>query len=80
MEIAWLGIQNPKVGGYLLLAFATLAGLFFSSISLALYLYTPEVYPTRMRALGSSIASGWLRVASVVGPLVIGTVIAHYTL
>ena len=63
-----------------LLVFGTLANFFFFSISLALYVYTPEVYPTRMRALGSSVGSSWLRIASMVGPVVVGTVLAHYTL
>ena len=38
--------------------------LFFISILLAgIYVYLPEIYPTRMRALGSGTASAWLRVA-----------------
>ena len=33
-----------------------------------LYLYTPEIYPTRMRAIGTGLATSWLRLASAVGP------------
>ena len=35
-------------------------------------------YPTRMRALGSSIGSAWLRVASAIGPFVTGFVVANF--
>jgi putative MFS transporter len=43
-----------------------------ASICLAVYLYTAEIYPTRMRALGTSWATFWLRVAATIGPLMIG--------
>ena len=62
------------------LFFSTGAQLFFSSVSISVYLYTPELYPTRLRAVGVSIASAWLRVASMIGPIIVGTVLAHYTL
>ncbi len=57
---------------------ATGAYFFIGPISLSLYVYTPELYPTRMRALGSSIASAWLRLASIIGPIMVGMVITHY--
>ncbi|HZS50892.1 MAG TPA: MFS transporter [Bryobacterales bacterium] len=59
----------------------TCAGSFFAnSIAMLLFLYTPEIYPTRIRALGSSVASAWLRLASIIGPLLIGYTIGHYSL
>jgi len=42
------------------------------SINAVLYLYTPEIYPTRMRALGTGAATCWLRLASAVAPLLVG--------
>jgi MFS transporter, putative metabolite:H+ symporter len=45
-------------------------------LSLALYLYTAELYPTRVRALGTSTATAWLRLASILGPQVVGFIIA----
>ena len=62
------------------LLMTTLAALVFGSVTSALYLYTPEIYPTRMRALGSSIATAWLRVASAIGPLITGAVVSAYPL
>jgi putative MFS transporter len=38
----------------------------------SLYLYSPEIYPTRLRGRGVSIASCWGRVASIAGPYLIG--------
>ncbi|HEX3476444.1 MAG TPA: MFS transporter [Kofleriaceae bacterium] len=42
------------------------------SVNAVLYLYTPEIYPTRMRAIGTGAATGWLRIASFAGPLLVG--------
>lgn len=60
------------------LTFTTLAWFFFSVICSAAYAYTPEVYPTRMRALGTSLGTAWLRLAAMVGPLFVGMVLARY--
>ena len=49
---------------------------FISTISLTLYLYTSELYPTRIRAFGCSIASAWLRLASAIGPSIVGFLLA----
>jgi putative MFS transporter len=78
------------IGGALLLAlgifgagnattfmiFATLSYGIMSTINTVLYLYTPEIYPTRMRALGTAASTGWLRLASAAGPTVVGLTMA----
>jgi len=46
------------------------------SANAVLYLYTPEVYPTRMRAIGTGLATSWLRLASMVGPALVGWMVA----
>lgn len=43
-----------------------------------LYLYTPEIYPTRMRAIGTGLATSWLRAASATAPAVVGFVLTGY--
>jgi putative MFS transporter len=48
----------------------TLFGI--TSLNLAIYLYTPELYPTRLRALGVGIALAWARVAGMIAPPIIG--------
>ena len=51
-------------------------GLYFISMLLSgLYLYVPELYPTRMRALGAGAASAWLRIGAIVGPSMVGWIL-----
>lgn len=45
------------------------------TITVLLYLYTPEIYPTRMRAMGTAFATTWLRLASAIGPMIIAFVL-----
>ena len=51
---------------------ATLSYGLIGSINAVVYLYTPEIYPTRMRAIGTGVATSWLRIASAIGPWLIG--------
>jgi putative MFS transporter len=46
------------------------------SVNAVLYLYTPEIYPTRMRAIGTGSATCWLRLASATAPLLVGYFVA----
>ena len=55
----------------------TLAYGVIGSVNAVLYLYTPEIYPTRMRAIGTGSATCWLRLASAVGPLIVGFMVAR---
>ena len=54
----------------------TIAYFFISTINIGVYLYTPELYPTRVRALGVGTATAWLRFASMIGPTVVGMMLA----
>jgi putative MFS transporter len=54
----------------------TLSYGIIGSINAVLYLYTPEIYPTRMRAIGTGSATCWLRLASAAGPLLVGYMVA----
>jgi putative MFS transporter len=67
-------ISNPTAEQVLI--YMSVAYLFISTINIGLVLYTPELYPTRMRALGSGIATAWLRFASIIGPITVGYMIA----
>jgi putative MFS transporter len=35
------------------------------------------MYPTRMRVFASSIASAWMRLASTIGPSLVGFMLVH---
>jgi putative MFS transporter len=69
--LAFLGIVGAA-DTTRLVALITLSYGILGSANAVLYLYTPEIYPTRMRAIGVGIATFWLRVASATGPLLVG--------
>jgi putative MFS transporter len=53
-------------------------GYFFLAFLLTgVYVYIPETYPTRMRALGTGTASSFLRIASIVGPTIVGFTLSN---
>ncbi len=58
-----------------LLVAGLLMGLGISPITAGLYLYTPELYPTRMRAWATATGSSVNRVASVIGPILVGVLL-----
>jgi putative MFS transporter len=57
---------------------ATLIYGLIGSINAVLYLYTPEIYPTRIRAIGTGLSTSWLRIGSAVGPAIVGYLVAGY--
>lgn len=68
----WVSLQVSTI--YIVVLAAL--GLFFISMLLSgLYLYVPELYPTRMRALGAGVASAWLRIGAIVGPTLVGFIL-----
>jgi MFS transporter, putative metabolite:H+ symporter len=52
--------------------------MWMGSVSMSIFLYTAEIYPTRMRALGLSWATFWLRLAATLGPLIVGFILPRY--
>jgi putative MFS transporter len=56
---------------------ATLSYGIIGSANAVLYLYTPEIYPTRLRAIGTGVATAWLRVASALGPVLVGVMVGQ---
>jgi putative MFS transporter len=53
--------------------------LFWSnSVAISLGVFTSENYPTHLRALGLGVAGAWQRVASMVGPLLVGLILPFY--
>jgi putative MFS transporter len=79
--LACLGLwlwSAPAARAVLVLTSITL--FFANSIAMVVFLHTPEIYPTRMRAFATSIASVWLRVASIIAPLFVGFTVARSSL
>ena len=42
-----------------------------------IYTYTPELYPTAIRALGSGWAAGFGRIGGMIAPMLVGVLLAH---
>ncbi|MET8686460.1 MFS transporter [Streptomyces sp. NPDC004732] len=72
LVLAFLGARTPLE----VLAWTSLAAVFFFGSNICLYLYTPELFPTRMRALGSSVGGAMNRLGVILGPIVVGAVYA----
>jgi MFS transporter, putative metabolite:H+ symporter len=68
-------IANPSAEQ--VLVFITISYVFVSAINLSVYLYTPELYPTRVRAVGVGAATAWLRLASMIGPTAVGFMVTR---
>ncbi|WP_175856374.1 MFS transporter [Burkholderia anthina] len=60
------------VAGLCALAFGLMSSGFITA-----YVYTPELYPTRIRAAGCGIASAWLKIAAIVAPMTLATLLEH---
>src|SRR6266516_909753 len=71
VTLASVGAQNVRN----VMILATLSYAIIGSVNAVLYLYTPEIYPTRMRAIGTGLATSWLRLASAVGPAIVGMMV-----
>jgi putative MFS transporter len=76
VPLALLFVQGTHSGFQVFLT-VSFSYLFIGSINLSLYLYTAELYPTRMRAFAGSIASAWMRLASTLGPALVGFLLVH---
>jgi len=72
LALAWLGATSAIQ----VLIFATAGYAVLQTIAFSLYLYSAELYPTRLRAVGTGFGSAWLRAGSSMGPILVGTIVA----
>ncbi|MGK9166690.1 MFS transporter [Inquilinus limosus] len=73
LALAVLGATSPEE----VLILAGLAYAIVQTITFSLYLYSAELYPTRLRALGTGLGSAWLRLGSSSGPIIVGTLMGY---
>jgi putative MFS transporter len=71
LSLAVLGLLGAATAT-MVLVMSLITLLCISSLNLAIYLYTPELYPTRLRAAGCGVALAWARIGSIIAPPVIG--------
>jgi MFS transporter, putative metabolite:H+ symporter len=72
--LAFLGATSARE----VLILATAAYAVLQTIAFSLYLYSAELYPTRLRAVGTGFGSAWLRAGSSIGPLLVGAIVADF--
>ncbi|RAI44864.1 MFS transporter [Rhodoplanes roseus] len=60
------------------LVLATIVYAILQTIAFSLYLYSAELYPTRLRAIGTGMGSAWLRAGSSIGPIMVGFLMADF--
>jgi putative MFS transporter len=60
---------------YLVFYLSALSYVFLGTMSTGTQLYTPELYPTRMRVLGTSCASVWARIGATIAPIAVGNIL-----
>ncbi|MHA6803819.1 MFS transporter [Salinifilum ghardaiensis] len=58
---------------------SAVAAVFNFAVNVTLYLYTPELYPTRSRALGCSMGGMMNRLGLITGPILVGAIYAGGT-
>jgi putative MFS transporter len=75
LALVGLSLDGAKTAESVLI-YVSIAYFFVSTINIGVYLYTPELYPTRSRALAVGTATAWLRLASIIGPSVVGFMLA----
>ena len=60
------------------LTYISISYFFVSAVNLGVYLYTPELYPTRMRAWATAMGSSFNRLGSFIAPSIVGFLLAEY--
>jgi putative MFS transporter len=60
------------------LILATAAYAILQTITFSLYLYSAELYPTRLRCVGTGFGSAWLRAGSSIGPVLVGFIVGDF--
>ncbi|MGW0854614.1 MFS transporter [Streptomyces sp. NPDC002690] len=74
LSLAVLALAGATSGGQVAL-FASCTTFFLYAINAALYLYSPELYPTSNRAKGAAFGGLWNRVGVILGPVTVGAVL-----
>lgn len=74
LTLTWLGATTATQ----VLILATVTYAILQTIAFSLYLYSAELYPTRLRAVGTGFGSAWLRAGSSIGPMLVGLIVADF--
>lgn len=70
LSLALAGVCHA-MSVYVVATFSALALGFLASGFITAYVYTPELYPTSIRALGCGVGGAWLKVAAIFAPAIV---------
>jgi putative MFS transporter len=76
LTLAIQGGHNP----IFLLVCATVANFALASVSVSIYVFTAELYPTRMRALGTGMGSTVRNICTTLSPTMVALMLSNYGL
>ncbi|UUN25161.1 MFS transporter [Streptomyces sp. FIT100] len=74
LALATLALTGAVSGGRVAL-FASCTTFFVYAVNAGLYLYSPELYPTRNRAKGAAFGGLWNRLGVILGPITVGAIL-----
>jgi MFS transporter, putative metabolite:H+ symporter len=77
VPMLYLAFSGTHVPAEQVSVLACISVAMIAIVQCGVYVYAPEVYPTRIRASGAGAASAITRVASVVGPMIIGALLTY---
>jgi MFS transporter, putative metabolite:H+ symporter len=77
IPMLYLAFSGTRVPAEQVLVLASISVAMIAIVQCGVYVYAPEVYPTRIRASGAGAASAITRLASVVGPVIIGALLTY---
>jgi putative MFS transporter len=77
IPMLYLAFSGTRVPAEQVLVLASISVAMIAIVQCGVYVYAPEVYPTRIRASGAGAASAITRVSSVVGPIIIGGLLTY---
>jgi MFS transporter, putative metabolite:H+ symporter len=76
LVLAWHGVTDAVT----LLICATIAQFFLASVSVSIYVFTSELYPTRMRALGCGMGSTVRNICTTASPTLVAVMLSNFGL
>ncbi|WP_144108202.1 MFS transporter [Paraburkholderia sp. BCC1886] len=77
LPMMYLAFSGTHVPAAQVAVFASISVAMIAIVQCGVYVYAPEVYPTRIRARGAGAASALTRISSVVGPVIIGALLTY---
>ena len=77
IPMLYLAFSGTHATAEQVLLLASISVAMIAIVQCGVYVYAPEVYPTRIRARGAGAASAITRLSSVIGPIIIGALLTY---